>query len=133
MIKFFHKLFNPHCEHCKDEYRDSMICDSCEILKEQLALLNHTNEQLMKRLLDKPEEVNQAPPTLSVVKPKGSIPWAVRRQLLESEDRKRAELLQRAPIPIHFSDTKNITTENLEIQLGVADGGYEKSNPGDVN
>lgn len=87
----------------------------------------------MKRLLDKPEEVNQAPPTLSTVKPKGSIPWAVRRQLLESEDRKRAELLQRAPIPLHFSDTKNITTENLEIQLGVADGGYEKSNPGDVN
>lgn len=105
MIKWLHHLFNPHCPDCRDE----RICTSCETLKLINAQLRLDNERLLNKLLE-PQIINEVkrnelnePETF---KPR-FIPWNVRKQMLETEDRERARLMREAPIP----------TEDLEKEL----------------
>lgn len=112
MLKWLHHLMNPHCEHCLREERirheeerqrrledlqreeDSKVCESCETLKAQLAIANQEKGELLARLIEKPEpELEREAP--QVTRPR-SIPWAVRRQILEEEDRARARALKGA-------------------------------------
>lgn len=110
MFLFFHRLFNPHCEHCREERQETKVCSSCETLRQQLEIANHEKEKLLERILEKPEpEVNTQPIPVTQAK---NIPWNVRRQLLEAEDRVKAKLMRDAPKPI----------EELEKDLGVAEG-----------
>lgn len=44
------------------------------------------------------------------------VPWVVRRQMLEAEDREKAKALRNAAQPA----TPTITTEELEKELNVA-------------
>ena len=78
------------------------ICATCEVLKEQVAYLRYQNEQLLKGILEAPKDEMQpavAPPhheeELEAIKPK-IIPWHVRKQMLESEDRQKAMLLKKS-------------------------------------
>lgn len=52
MINFFHKLFNPHCEHCleleKENRRDPLI----EHLELEISLLRQENSKLLFELLN---------------------------------------------------------------------------------
>lgn len=104
---WIHRLFNPHCPSCHDE----MICNSCELLKGQLEVANHEKNRLLDRLLEKPAVDIPAPP-MEVTRPH-NIPWAVRRQMLESEDREKARLMREAPVA-------KISTEDLEKELDIA-------------
>jgi len=122
LTNWIHRLLNPHCEHClrereleREERKENKICESCETLKKQLEIANHNNDRLMARLLDKPEPiVNQAPVEIS--RPK-TIPWRVKQQMLEAEDRQRAIALRSAGKP----DAPAPSTEELEKELGVED------------
>ena len=96
MIKFFHKLFNPHCPDCMEAARESKVCDSCEYLKMEVARLHRDNENLLDRLLNKPTKTET-----KIVEPTAQLrpinkgltqSWNVRRQLLENEDRQTAKL-----------------------------------------
>jgi hypothetical protein len=100
----------PHCPDCKEERENSKVCSSCEILKQQLESVNYEKNRLLDRIMEKPiPEVVSKPmePTRPV-----NIPWNIRRQMLESEDREKAKLLAQAPKPI--------STEELEKELDVA-------------
>lgn len=114
MWKWIHHLFNPHCPDCKMEREESKICKSCETLGIEIERLRAENTQLINRILEKPQslpERDTAPTPLT--KPGGKhIPWAVRRQMLEAEDRERAKALRNAAQPQ--------TTEELEKELNVA-------------
>jgi hypothetical protein len=90
--------------------REARVCDSCETLKHQLEVANFEKKQLLDRLLEKPVVEPAKEPTM-VTKPLG-IPWHVRRQILEQEDREKAKLLREAPKPQ--------STEDLEKELDVA-------------
>jgi hypothetical protein len=91
-----------------DEHKDEMVCPSCEVLKQQLEIANHQNKQLMDRLLaPPPAEVNEPPIAISAPR---NVPWGVRKQMLESEDRERARLMNQAPVPI----------ADLEKELDIA-------------
>lgn len=91
MMKWIHHLLNPHCEECRLEKE----CPSCEVLKEQLASANREKQQMLDSILNKdkttevetrvimPENMNQGK----------YIPWHVRRQMLESEDRAQAAII----------------------------------------
>jgi hypothetical protein len=105
-------LFNPHCEHCHEEKEDSKVCKSCETLKEQLESVNHEKNKLLERILERPVVETPAQPERKVSVPKVNIPWNVRRQMLEHEDREQAKLLRDAPQPT--------STEQLEKDLDVA-------------
>ena len=104
MSNWVHRLFNPHCEHCLDE----RVCKSCETLKEQLESVNHEKNKLLDKLLTPPVAEVVAGPVREVTTPV-NVPWNVRRQMLEREDRERAKLMRNAPIP----------TEDLEKELNI--------------
>lgn len=82
-------------------------CSTCEVLRTQLDESNRERRELLNRILDKgkpeplPTEVEEQKP----IQPQ-FIPWRVRQQMLEAEDRKKAELMRQ----------KN---EELEKELGV--------------
>lgn len=69
-------------------------CEVCEVLREQLAKSERERADYLHRLLDKPqvEPLPQEPVEYKAIQPQ-FIPWRVRQQMLEAEDRKKAELL----------------------------------------
>lgn len=80
-----------------------MICDTCEVLQLQVEKLSYQNEQLMNRILNPIQKdipsVNRD--EVSEMKiPSAHIPWRVRQQLLEKEDREKARLMKDAVQPI---------------------------------
>lgn len=86
---------------------EPLPCSSCEVLKMQLALANEDREKLLDLILRKNEPIveEKKEVDLAALKPK-HIPWNVKRQMLESEDRERARLLKDA--------------EKLEKELEIA-------------
>lgn len=97
VTRFFHELFNPHCEHCIDALRESRVCDTCEYLKMENARLHKENSILLDKLITKqgPKEL-KIEPKHEILHPisVGQInSWRVKRQLLENEDRNTAREL----------------------------------------
>lgn len=111
MSNWFHRFFNPHCEHCHDELEDSRVCQSCETLKQQLAEANHEKKLLFDRLLNPSVPTIATEPERVITRPT-TIPWNVRKHMLEAEDRKQAQLLRDAPVP-------KVSTEDLEKELDI--------------
>ena len=95
---------------------EEKICQSCETLKQQLELANYREQQYLNKLLKDPEpDKTEAP--IPVNRPK-MVPWNVRRQMLEREDREKARALRNAPKPDSELDKKS--TEELEKELDIA-------------
>jgi len=102
MINWLHRLLNPHCEHCADEKREAKVCGTCEVLQLQVEKLQYTNDQLMSRILN-PSNLETRPVVNEVNEaklPTSHIPWRVRQQLLEKEDREKARLMRDAAKPL---------------------------------
>ena len=89
---------------------DPSTCEACDILRAQLDESNRERKELLHRLLDKDkiEPLPEKEEDLVPIKPQYT-PWRVRQQMLEAEDRKKAELLRRSSEDI----------EKLEKELGV--------------
>ena len=114
MIKFFHRLFNPHCSFCHSDDTYKNTCKSCEVLQHQLEVVNFEKKQLLDSILVKPVEPIQIEPDLEKVKSK-FIPWKVRQQMLEEEDRVKARILRKQSI------------DELEEQLKIKEGEVENA------
>jgi len=85
-------------------------CMSCELLREQLHKSDAERKDLLHRLLD---SKNPEPPSTPVedyqpITPQ-FIPWRVRQQMLEQEDRVKAKLTKEKAVEI----------DQLEKELGV--------------
>lgn len=96
---------------------EEKICQSCETLRQQLEFSNYEKTQLLNKLLKEPEpeKVTEAP---QITRPR-QVPWNVRRQLLEQEDRVKAQRLRNVPKPDAPEIVKEETAE-LERELNVA-------------
>lgn len=116
-MNWFHKFFNPHCPDCKLEREDSKICASCETLKLEIERLRLENDKLLNKILEKhtKEKISGQLDEPRLPISSGNMPWNVRRQMLEKEDRERAKLIREAPKP--RTDVKSV--EDLEKELGV--------------
>lgn len=78
----------------------------------QLATCNTQINNLIEKLTKHDKEIiESAPPEMSLQR--GMMPWAVKRQLLEAEDRAKASALRKAGKP----DT---VVDALEKELNVA-------------
>lgn len=97
---------------------EEKVCASCETLKQQLEFSNYEKTQLLNKLLKEPEPAPPEKAAPEITRPR-SIPWHVRRQLLEQEDRVKAQRLRDVPKP--DSEVKPISTEDLEKDLKVAE------------
>jgi hypothetical protein len=109
MANRFHRFFNPHCEHC----RIDSICKSCDFLTHEVARLQRENERLLARILEKPEVIKDrdiAPAPQAI--PPRSIPWAVKRQMLEAEDREKARAMRNAAKPDN-------SVEDMEKEMDI--------------
>lgn len=87
-------------------------CATCEVLNAQLASSERERRELLHKLLDKA----QPEPSPTVVEEPVPvtpqfIPWRVRQQMLEAEDRRRASLLK----------DRQQEIDKLESELGVKD------------
>lgn len=114
MLLWIHKLIQPHCDECKHS------CDSCETLREQLSIVNAEKQKLLNHVLalNGPFEINMKPSAQELPQPIQSrqVPWKVRREMLEAEDRNKAEILRKKQAEL---DATKQTTEQLESELGV--------------
>lgn len=112
---FFHRLFNPHCEHCIEE----RVCKTCEVLKFEVDRLRSENERLLNRILEKPvQEIERTVAPEPVSTPRVSL-WSVKKQMLEAEDRAKAQILKKAAKPDNQSvDGMNeLESELLNAQI----------------
>lgn len=85
-------------------------CSTCEVLREQLAHSENERRNLLDRLLtkDRPEALPEKE-ELEPIKTTNYVPWHVRQQMMEAEDRQKARLMK--------DRAKEI--EDLEKELGI--------------
>jgi len=104
----------------KREYKQPRPCESCEVLKISVEQLRADNQRLLDRMLEKPEpEVRPATDNVTPIIPRGrQMPWRVRQQMLEENDRHQAKLMRDAPRPSPVIATPaDTTTEQLEDEV----------------
>lgn len=107
--KWFHQLINPHCDYCVD-------CVSCKVLKEQLELANIEKTKLLNALLavtNPPVKEEIIPTEIKRELSPKNIPWRIKRQMLEEEDRARAKIMNNVNKDI------NKANEELEKELEI--------------
>lgn len=98
-------------------------CKSCETLREQLALANHEKKQLLEHFLN-PTVTTSAPPVSlpEPITPK-IVPWHIKRQMLEAEDRAKAAVIRKQKEDEELAKKRapsaEISVEELEKELGV--------------
>jgi hypothetical protein len=121
-IKFLHHLFNPHCDRCRHEELENKVCESCEVLKQQLDIANSEKRALLATV----KEIITPQPIVQEAEDKELKPiqtitsWKVKRAMLEKEDRMKADAERRAKEAIAES---NKSTEELEKELGITSEG----------
>lgn len=125
-MNWIHRLFNPHCPHCKEEQEESKVCQSCEQLKSLLEQSNYERKELLAKLLNKMDPTS-VPPVLNDddeerKQPlRKNIPWNVRRQMLEAEDREKARSMRNAAKPDKPTIiTTDSSVDELEKEIGIS-------------
>lgn len=121
MFKWLHHLLNPHCPDCISDREEALVCKSCDILQKQLDIVNHEKRQLIDRLLN-PSNVTTVASDIKVetesLKSK-HIPWRVKQQMLEADDREKARLMRQFAESKDTKIPEQITIESLEKELGL--------------
>ncbi len=97
MIKWLHRLFKPHCDHCLEEMRESKACPTCEVYRAQLEVSNHEKKLLLQTIdkMNNPISEEILSETPEPITPK-VVPWNVRRNQLETKAREEAQQLREA-------------------------------------
>src|SRR5262245_16004687 len=107
---------------------EPMPCNTCEVLRFQLDESNRERRELLNRLLDrdKPESVVKTDEKeLTPITP-SFVPWRVRQQMLEQEDRKAAQLLaqkKKEMAEAKNTEVRNPSIEALEKELEIPSEG----------
>lgn len=99
------------------ENRLARVCPSCDILATELSKERREKEILLQHILNPP--LSTAPePVISEPIPPKHVPWRVKQQQLEMEDRKEHQRIMKEfgarvnPVPI----------EKLEKEMGITNG-----------
>lgn len=117
ITRFFHELLNPHCDHCHTEKQESRECPNCAILRQLLETEKFEKKELLNHMLEPKEIIREvAVPSVGMsnkVPLSRATPWRVRKELLEQEDRKAAQLAA------EHARVSAKSTEELEKELGI--------------
>ena len=102
-------------KEAKREFIEPKVCESCEVLKIEIAHLHQDNQRLLDRiLLPTAQPIERIGDAITPILPRRGIPWAARKQMLEANDRHAAKLMRDAPKPSTSTDT---TLEELESEV----------------
>lgn len=74
---------------------EPLPCQSCETLKMQLSIANHEKQELLNTVLSmtKPAPREETTPVVNYESLPKPMTWSMRKQMLEAEDRKTAQLI----------------------------------------
>lgn len=96
---------------------EPLPCQSCETLKLQLSIANHEKQEMLNTILSftKPVAREETTPAVDYekIKPK-MMTWNVRRQMLEAEDKKAAQLIAEQK-----KKSVNEQISELEKEVGI--------------
>src|SRR5215813_14986389 len=94
-ISGMEKLLSFIREYLNTRWERKQFCKSCELLKTELDRANFEKKQLMdKFVLISVPPVMRDEPVSQPLMPK-NVPWKIKRELLEAEDRAKAAALRR--------------------------------------
>jgi len=95
-------------------------CLTCEVLRDQLDKSEGERRDLLARLLekDKPELPAQQPAEPNVPITPQHIPWRVKQQMLEQEDRQTARLMR--------DKAREIADLEKELHIGTANASEKR-------
>lgn len=123
LLKWYKEYLDIKAE--RDERKQNLnFCSACETLKLQLALANDERRVLIDKLTSSPQAEEKVTET-SNLKPMlpSRMPWNVRRQILEREDRAAAKIQkQNAEVLTNAakeSTSKDLGVAEIEKELGV--------------
>lgn len=123
LTSWLHHLLEPHCIECQRAAEESKVCASCETLKLQIAIANAEKQALLETIVSfaRPAE-HQASPQVEPehLRPK-VMTWNVRRQMLEAEDRKKAQVIQE-------NKKRDEAIAKLEKETGIEEEGEKEAN-----
>lgn len=120
LVDFFHRLLNPHCPECivkDEELLHNLSCKSCEMLNKQLERSDQNYKELLNSILHK-DNKDEEPTDKKEFKPIRTIglPWRAKREMLEREDRIKAQIIAREKLN---NPVEGI--EELEKEMGLAE------------
>lgn len=98
-------------ERIRQDLIRNNVCESCEYLKIQVEKLQNQNKELIDKLTEEPKPPAIPEQVKVDIKPR-HIPWNVRRQMLESEDRRAAAVLKQVQSDIA---KVNITPQGVVV------------------
>ena len=99
-------------------------CLTCEVLRDQLDESNRERKELLTLLMEKNKPEPPSPQLsreeLTPIRPQ-HVPWRVRQQLFEQEDRRTAQLLREKSKELTPAKRQEVeaSIESLETELGV--------------
>lgn len=136
MFHWLHHLFNPHCEYCMEDEAAKHYCNTCEVLKMELAAVRQERDKLLDRVLNpeenrvRVEEPEEEKPLIPLNK-RTYIPFNVRRQTLEAEDRARARVMRERNESLNIPATSTDTPLTVEqMEKVIIDEGEDDAVPG---
>lgn len=117
-IEWLRHKFAVHCDVCETKVK----CESCEVLKEQIAQLYKQNQQLLDRLCILPEMKIEESASTKELKPITTyVPYRMRRAQLEQASRIKKERLDQAELEKIAVLKAPKPIDELEEELGIAD------------
>lgn len=108
LVEFIHHLFDPHCPECEE-------CKTCVILREQINAERQSNKNLIQAIIDinKPQKIEQIEPEIDYRQVRKTVPWKVRREMMEGEDKVKAQRIREQAV------NQNKSVEEIEKELGI--------------
>jgi hypothetical protein len=111
-------------ERSQERNESNALCQSCETLKMQLAIANDEKRSLLNRVLAPAEIEKSIAEETKAVLPTRHQSFAIRRQMLEREDREKAKLLNNQREETKSVVTKTVvserqSTDDLERELDI--------------
>lgn len=124
MFHWLREFLELKYEFRERKVSEDKLCQSCETLKMQLSIANDEKRDLLNRLLKEPEkepvrEIGDLKPVL----PRTHLSWNARRQVLEANDRKTAQILEEKKREIN--QVEKVSTEDLEKEMNIAEASRE--------
>src|SRR5689334_23184534 len=109
-------LFDPHCVVCAHKND----CKNCELLKEMLEAERWEKRKILDSMLYKPEQNTQVPQPDHMSFGRKFIPWNIRAEMLQAQDRKKAQVLHDLAEEKKAADLlEKVHVEQLERELGI--------------
>jgi hypothetical protein len=94
-------------------------CETCERLQIELNYQRQVNQQMLNSLIELANPIPREEISIKQEhKPinRADIPWRVRQQMLEEEDRAKLKVIQRKE---EETKANTLTTAELEAELGI--------------